>query len=88
MDEFKSQLPEEEVTTIKKRIEEVRQLIANKDQESPETLRKATQELQQSSLKLFEAAYKKMANERQESQSSSESTDKDTTTEEKKEDKN
>ncbi|GIX93151.1 stress-70 protein, mitochondrial [Caerostris darwini] len=88
MDEFKSQLPEEEVTTIKKRIEEVRQLIANKDQESPETLRKATQELQQSSLKLFEAAYKKMANERQGSQTSSESTDKDTTTEEKKEDKN
>ncbi|CAL1274810.1 unnamed protein product [Larinioides sclopetarius] len=92
MEEFKSQLPEEEVTNIKKRIEEVRQLISNKDQESPETLRKATQELQQSSLKLFEAAYKKMANERQGSQSSSESTSEsssETTDEkEKKEDKN
>ncbi|XP_042896938.2 heat shock protein hsp-6 [Parasteatoda tepidariorum] len=75
MDEFKSQLPEEEVTNIKTKISEVRQLITNKDQESPETIRKAMQELQQSSLKLFEAAYKKMANERQSSSGSESSTD-------------
>ncbi|XP_042913214.2 stress-70 protein, mitochondrial [Parasteatoda tepidariorum] len=91
MDEFKSQLPEEEVTNIKTKISEVRQLITNKDQESPETIRKAMQELQQSSLKLFEAAYKKMANERQ-SSSGSESTTDSTTDEkeekEKKEEKN
>jgi len=88
MEEFKSQLPEEEVTNIKNKINEVRQLITNKDQESPETLRKATQELQQASLKLFEAAYKKMANERQ--GGSTESSDSSSSTEEaeKKEEKN
>ncbi|XP_035222610.1 stress-70 protein, mitochondrial-like, partial [Stegodyphus dumicola] len=89
MEEFKSQLPEEEVTNIKNKIAEVRQLISNKDQESPEILRKATQELQQASLKLFEAAYKKMASERQGS-TSSESTSESSTeeTEQKKEEKN
>ncbi|KFM81131.1 Stress-70 protein, mitochondrial, partial [Stegodyphus mimosarum] len=80
MEEFKSQLPEEEVTNIKNKIAEIRQLISNKDQESPETLRKATQELQQASLKLFEAAYKKMASERQGS-TSSESTSESSTEE-------
>ena len=49
-----------QVTNIKNKINDVRNLITNKDQESPETLRKATQELQQASLKLFEAAYKKV----------------------------
>lgn len=90
MEEFKSQLPEEEMSNIKKKIEEVRQLLSNKDSESPETIRKATQDLQQSSLKLFEAAYKKMANERQGSQSTSESTtsESDTEDKEKKEEKN
>ncbi|GFQ68265.1 stress-70 protein, mitochondrial [Trichonephila clavata] len=90
MEEFKSQLPEEEMSNIKKKIEEVRQLLSNKDSESPETIRKATQDLQQSSLKLFEAAYKKMANERQGSQSTSESTSSegDSEDKEKKEEKN
>ncbi|XP_054716221.1 heat shock protein hsp-6-like [Uloborus diversus] len=73
MEEFKSQLPEEEVTSIKTKIAEVRQLISNKDNENPETMRKAMQELQQASLKLFEAAYKKMASEKQSSESSSDS---------------
>ncbi|GFY66397.1 stress-70 protein, mitochondrial [Trichonephila inaurata madagascariensis] len=90
MEEFKSQLPEEEMSNIKTKIEEVRQLLSNKDSESPETIRKATQDLQQSSLKLFEAAYKKMANERQGSQSTSESTSSegDSEDKEKKEEKN
>ncbi|KAG8193911.1 hypothetical protein JTE90_011466 [Oedothorax gibbosus] len=83
MEEFKSQLPEEEVANIKTKMDEVRKLIANKDNESPETLRKAMQELQQSSLKLFEAAYKKMANERQGSNTTSESTTDSSSTEEK-----
>lgn len=93
MEEFKNQLPEDEVANIKNKINEVRQLIANKDQESPETMRKATQELQQASLKLFEAAYKKMANERQDassesSDSTSSSSSSEETEKEKKEDKN
>lgn len=89
MEEFKSQLPEEEVTSIKNKINEVRELITNKDKETPETLRKVTQELQQASLKLFEAAYKKMASERQGGSSdSSESTSEETEKTEKKEEKN
>ena len=40
---------------------EVKQLLANKDNESPEKIRQETANLQQQSLKLFEMAYKKVS---------------------------
>uniref|UniRef100_A0A5S6QLH6 Uncharacterized protein n=1 Tax=Trichuris muris TaxID=70415 RepID=A0A5S6QLH6_TRIMR len=71
MEEFKNQLPQDEVEKLKQKISSVRELLARKDTESPESIRQATTELQQSSLKLFETAYKKMAAEREASGSQS-----------------
>lgn len=83
MEEFKSQLPQEEVSCskpsdsgrifenlktklysqcdkLREEIAKVREILANKDTVDPEEIRKATSTLQQSSLKLFEMAYKKV----------------------------
>lgn len=72
MEEYKSQLPSEEYAKMKEHIATVRTVLANKDQESPDTIRKATSDLQQASLKLFEMAYKKMASDREGSSQSTE----------------
>ncbi|KAK6758900.1 hypothetical protein RB195_016247 [Necator americanus] len=61
MTEFADQLPKEESEALKKKIEETKTILANKDNEKPETIKEAVNSLQQQSLKLFEAAYKKMA---------------------------
>ncbi|EYC31691.1 hypothetical protein Y032_0003g1184 [Ancylostoma ceylanicum] len=61
MTEFADQLPKEESEALKKKIEETKTILANKDNEKPETIKEAVSSLQQQSLKLFEAAYKKMA---------------------------
>jgi len=45
---------------LKEQIEKVRGILANKESELPETVKKATTDLQQASLKLFEIAYKKV----------------------------
>ncbi|XP_074643993.1 stress-70 protein, mitochondrial-like [Tubulanus polymorphus] len=94
MDEYKDQLPADECESLKTKISKVKEMLANKDNESPENIQKETSELQQASLKLFEQAYKKMAADR-ESGSSSGSTDQSSTdssssgsTDDKKEDKN
>ncbi|ESO00354.1 hypothetical protein HELRODRAFT_185768 [Helobdella robusta] len=73
MDEFKAQLPSDECKKLNEQIAKVRQMLSNKDQETPENIKKATSDLQQASLKLFEMAYKKMAAERESSPSSSSS---------------
>ena len=84
MDEFKDQLPSEDVAKMKEKITEVRDKLADKETMEPEAIKAAVNELQQSSLKLFEMAYKKMAADRDTgSSSSSESTEDD----KKKEDK-
>ncbi|XP_041368403.1 stress-70 protein, mitochondrial-like [Gigantopelta aegis] len=82
MEEFKEQLPKEECDQLREKITKVREILANKDSESPENIRQATSDLQQSSLKLFEMAYKKMASEREAKEGSSSSS-----TEEKEKDK-
>merc|ERR1719193_284012 len=64
MEEFKDQLPAEDATKMKDQIKEVREKLANKDEMDPEEIKKTVNDLQQSSLKLFEMAYKKMASER------------------------
>ena len=84
MDEFKDQLPSEDVAKMKEKITEVRDKLADKETMEPEAIKAAVNELQQSSLKLFEMAYKKMAADRDTgSSSSSDSTEDD----KKKEDK-
>ncbi|XP_060067203.1 stress-70 protein, mitochondrial-like [Ylistrum balloti] len=90
MEEFKAQLPDEECQKLKEQIAKTREVLANKENESPENIVSATNELQQSSLKLFEMAYKKMEADRanEAGSSSSESTSQDGEGEEKKEEKN
>ena len=73
MEEYKDQLPAEDVTKMKDKIAEVRGALGNKDSMDPEDIKKTVNELQQSSLKLFEMAYKKMASERSGSSGSSDS---------------
>uniref|UniRef100_A0A6A7FPQ3 Heat shock 70 kDa protein cognate 5-like n=1 Tax=Hirondellea gigas TaxID=1518452 RepID=A0A6A7FPQ3_9CRUS len=73
IDEFKEQLPTEEVTKLKEQLNDVRNLLANKDNAVPEDIKKKVSELQQASLKLFEMAYKKMAADREASSSSGDS---------------
>jgi len=65
MNEFKDQLPKEECDKLQEQIAQVREVVAKKDDTSPEEIRKLTSSLQQASLKLFEMAYKKMAAERE-----------------------
>ena len=73
MEEFKDQLPAEDVTKMKDQIAEVREKLANKDSMTGEEIKKTVSDLQQSSLKLFEMAYKKMASERESGSSGSSS---------------
>jgi len=83
MEEFKDQLPSEDMAKMKEKIVEVRDKLSDKENMDPEAIKATVNELQQSSLKLFEMAYKKMAADRDSSSSSSEEKKDD----EKKEDK-
>merc|ERR1712061_894109 len=88
IEEYKDQVPAEDATKIKEKIAEVREALTNKDNMDPEEIKKTVNELQQSSLKLFEMAYKKMANERSGSGDSSSGDSSENKSEEtKKEDK-
>jgi len=83
MDEFKDQLPSEDVAKMREKITEVRDKLSDKESMDPEAIKATVNELQQSSLKLFEMAYKKMAADRDGGSSSSSEENK----EDKKEDK-
>ena len=61
MEEFKDQLPSEDATKMKEKIVEVRDKLQDKENMDLEDIKKTVSDLQQSSLKLFEMAYKKMA---------------------------
>lgn len=52
--------PPTQCTKLKEEISKVRDLLANKDSETGENIKQAATTLQQSSLKLFEMAYKKV----------------------------
>merc|ERR1712055_1081193 len=82
MEEFKDQLPSEDAAKMKEKITEVRDKLQDKETMDPEEIKKTVSDLQQSSLKLFEMAYKKMASDRDSSSGSS-----DSSSDEKKEDK-
>merc|ERR1712130_755029 len=73
MDEFKGQLPSEDVAKMMEKIQEVRDKLQDKENMDPEDIKKTVSDLQQSSLKLFEMAYKKMAADKDPSSSSGES---------------
>lgn len=60
MEEYKDQLPKEECDKLREEISKVRTLLADKENADPDLVRKETGALQQSSLKLFEMAYKKV----------------------------
>merc|ERR1712201_45198 len=75
MEEFKDQLPREDVAKMKEKITEVRDKLQDKDNMDPEDIKKTVSDLQQSSLKLFEMAYKKMAADKDSSSGSSDSSD-------------
>nr|XP_027196500.1 heat shock 70 kDa protein F, mitochondrial-like [Dermatophagoides pteronyssinus] len=82
MEEFKDQLPTEEYEKLKEKIAKTREVLANKDNETPEKIKETCNDLQQSSLKLFEMAYKKMAADRESSSQSQSSSSSDSTTKE------
>lgn len=67
MTEFKEHLPQDECDKLKDQLDKLKGLIANRDDVAPDAVRNATSDLQQSSLKLFEVAYRKMAAQREDS---------------------
>jgi len=85
MEEFKDQLPSEDAAKMKEKIVEVKDKLADKENMDPEVIKKTVSDLQQSSLKLFEMAYKKMAADKD--QGSSGSSGSSSSEEGKKEDK-
>uniref|UniRef100_A0A183TK96 Heat shock protein cognate 5 n=1 Tax=Schistocephalus solidus TaxID=70667 RepID=A0A183TK96_SCHSO len=60
MEEYKEYLPQEERDKLSKLIADLRQKLADKENVTSESIKKATDELQQASLKLFEIAYRKV----------------------------
>merc|ERR1711881_418918 len=72
MEEFKDQLPSEDTAKMKEKIVEVRDKLQDKENMDPEEIKKTVSDLKQSSLKLFEMAYKKMASDRDSGSGSSE----------------
>merc|ERR1719354_129620 len=72
MEEYKDQLPKEESENIKQELEKLRQVLADKENHSNEQIREAFSSVQQKSLKLFEMAYNKMAQENKSGESQSE----------------
>merc|ERR1719322_755936 len=76
MEEFKDQLPSEDTAKMKEKIQEVRDKLQDKENMDPEDIKKTVSDLQQSSLKLFEMAYKKMAADKDSSSSSGSEGDK------------
>ncbi|CAH8522590.1 unnamed protein product [Schistosoma mattheei] len=59
INEYKDQLPSDEREKLSVLIEKLKSRLSNKDNETAESIREATNELQQASLKLFEVAYRK-----------------------------
>ena len=72
MEEYKDQLPKEESENIKQELEKLRNVISDKDNHTNDQIREAFSSVQQKSLKLFEMAYNKMAQENKSGESQSE----------------
>ncbi|CAH8540572.1 unnamed protein product [Heterobilharzia americana] len=61
INEYKDQIPADEREKLNVLIDKLRNTLSNKDNETAESIREATNELQQASLKLFEVAYRKVS---------------------------
>ena len=59
MDEFKDQLPSEDVAKMKEKVQEVRDKLQDKENMDPEAIKATVNELQQSSLKVRTISYGK-----------------------------
>lgn len=70
IDEFRDQLPSEEIDNMKQALTELRDLVAD-DDKSTEEVREKMNAVQQQSLKVFEMAYKKKMSENSTSESGS-----------------
>uniref|UniRef100_A0A183BZM6 Molecular chaperone DnaK n=1 Tax=Globodera pallida TaxID=36090 RepID=A0A183BZM6_GLOPA len=73
--EYSEQLNAEEAAVVKEKIEDLKKKLANREGLKAAEVKEAVNDLQQKSLKLFEVAYRKMAekNQQQQQQSSSSS---------------
>lgn len=76
MSDFKEQIDKTEADNLTEKIKSAREKIAEEDAD-PEEIKKATHEVQQASLKLFEMVYKKRNSENQSSTSDAEFKDVD-----------
>ncbi|KAH3788920.1 heat shock protein hsp-6-like [Dreissena polymorpha] len=88
INEYKAQVPADEVEKIHKEIAALREVLANKDNETPESIKEKCNELQQHTMKVFEMAYKKKMADNATSSSSSKSNQDDKDEEEKKKEEN
>ncbi|CAF1665092.1 unnamed protein product, partial [Didymodactylos carnosus] len=59
MEEFKSQLPQDEYQKLKEGSNKLREQLSNKDNISLQSIKESADEFQRQSLRLFEMAYKK-----------------------------
>uniref|UniRef100_A0A914LJ33 Stress-70 protein, mitochondrial n=1 Tax=Meloidogyne incognita TaxID=6306 RepID=A0A914LJ33_MELIC len=73
MAEYADQLNEDEVKVVKERCEMLKQKLTNREALKASEVREGINELQQKSLKLFEAAYRKMAEKNQQQHQSTDS---------------
>nr|CAD2182419.1 unnamed protein product [Meloidogyne enterolobii] len=73
MAEYADQLNEDEVKVVKERCESLKQKLTNREALKASEVREGINELQQKSLKLFEAAYRKMAEKNQQQHQTSDS---------------
>lgn len=87
MEEYKDQLPKEEYDNLKKGMEEIRSKLGSMDRDNStvDDIKPMVDNFQKDSLKLFEIAYKKMANNRETSTGSSDSSSSENKDEAKKE---
>ncbi|CAK5024943.1 unnamed protein product [Meloidogyne enterolobii] len=76
MAEYADQLNEDEVKVVKERCENLKQKLTNREALKASEVREGINELQQKSLKLFEAAYRKMAEKNQQQHQTSDSSTK------------
>ena len=85
LEEYKDQVPKDEHEKIKEEIQKLRQMLASRDDHSPESIREAFGEVQKAALKLFEVAYKSEVKKREgestDSSSSSSTSEEANTTE-------
>uniref|UniRef100_A0A914HHR7 Uncharacterized protein n=1 Tax=Globodera rostochiensis TaxID=31243 RepID=A0A914HHR7_GLORO len=84
--EYSEQLNAEEAAVVKEKIEDLKKKLANREGLKAAEVKEAVNDLQQKSLKLFEVAYRKMAekNQQQQQSSSSDSTEQSSEEESKK----